>query len=497
MLSSIKEKLERFFPSGDLYERTVKSSLWMGGIRLFTRGFQLLRMIVVARFLAPHDFGLFGIAMLSMAVLEIFSQPGFEAKLIQEKENIESYLDTAWISLFIRGAAIFGVLWLASPYIAGFFENPAASPLIKAVGFVALLRGVKNVGIVYFRKELEFHKQFAYRFGMAFTSFSVTVILAILWGSVWALLIGSIAGSLVGFVLSFVLHPYRPGLSFDLDKAKHMFGYGKWLLGLSIVVFVCTQGDDIFLGKVLGATALGFYQMAYRISNTPATELTHVISGVTFPAYSKIQDDINRLKNGFVKVLRLTTLLSIPLGVGIFVLAPEFVSIFLGEKWIPIVLPLRILAISGVIRSIVASGGPIFKATENPKWDFEMNLFRLLTILGTIYFFTKAWGISGTSLSVLLGITATFPYWFNRLSKTIHLSIKNLIFPLIPSLVGSIVSGGAILCLKILLPSSSLYFICLVFAYLLTYFGGLHLLDNLERYENINEIKGIFAVLNN
>ncbi|GAI54637.1 unnamed protein product, partial [marine sediment metagenome] len=195
--------------------------------------------------------------------------------------------------------------------------------------------GFVNIGVLYFQKELEFNKQFIYRASGTLADFVVAVAAVLILKSVWALVFGLLAGNFVRLIVSYLVHPYRPHFKLDLAKTKELFGFGKWILGSSILVFLITQGDDIFVGKLLGITFLGFYQMAYRISNAPATEITHVISQVTFPAYSKLQDNLPGLREGYLKTLQLTAFISIPLAGGIFILAPEFTTIFLGDKWMP------------------------------------------------------------------------------------------------------------------------------------------------------------------
>jgi O-antigen/teichoic acid export membrane protein len=198
-----------------------------------------------------------------------------------------------------------------------------------------------------------------------------------------------------------MLHPYRPRIRFEKEKFQDLFGFGRWVLGSSILVFLITQGDDIFVGKMLGVAALGFYQMAYLISNLSATEITHVISQVTFPAYSKLQDDLTKLREAYLKILQLTTFISIPLAGGIFIFAPEFTKIFLGDKWMPMVPAIEVLVLAGLLRSISATTGPVFQAVGKPEIVTKWQPVRLFVLLAVIYPFTVQWGILGTSLAVV------------------------------------------------------------------------------------------------
>jgi len=388
-------------PGESLSQRTIRSGFWVFSLRIVQQLFGLTRLIILARILSPNDFGLVGIALLIMTILEIFSQTGFQAALIQKKKDIKTYLDSAWTVLILRGFILFVILYFIAPYAATFFDAPEAKLIIRVIGFSMLLQGFTNIGIIYFQKELEFNKEVIYQFAGTLADFIVAISAVLLLRNVWALVFGILAGNAVRCFVSYLIHPYRPSLSFDLGKVKELFGFGRWILGSSILVFLITQGDDIFVGKLLGVTMLGFYQLAYRISNMPATEIAHVISQVTFPAYSKLQDDISKLREAYLKVLKVTAFFSFPIAGLIFVLAPDFTKIFLGEKWMPMVPAMQILTIWGMIRS-VGTVGPLAQGVGKPKMATKVQFVQLISLAILIYPLSVRWGISGTSLAVVL-----------------------------------------------------------------------------------------------
>ena len=240
-------------------------------------------------------------------------------------------------------------------------------------------------------------------------------------------------------ITSYFIHPYKPKFDFHLGKAKELFGFGKWILGSSILVFLLTQGDDIFVGKLLGATALGLYQLAYRISNMPATEITHVISQVTFPAYSKLQDNLPKLREAYLRTLQLTAFLSIPIAGLIFVLAPDFTRIFLGEKWMPMVPAMQVLAIWGLIRSIGATTGPVFQGVGRPEITAKLQLIQLVLMIVLIYPLTIQLGILGTSAAIVIAaIIANIVGYYMILEITkcgLWDFLKMVGFPLINTLI--------------------------------------------------------------
>jgi O-antigen/teichoic acid export membrane protein len=390
-----------------LSKKIVKGGLWVFALRLMNRGLGFVRTIILARLLAPEDFGLFGIAMLAIATLETFSQTGFQQALIQKRGNIESYLDTAWTVSAIRGTLLFAILFFSAPTIARFFNTPQASLVIRVIAITTLFTGFRNIGIVFFQKELEFNKQVLYEFPVTLVDMMASMSLAFIFRNAWALVWGGLGASLVKLFMSFIVHPYRPRMNLAREKFRDLLGFGKWIVGSNMLIFLITQGDDIFVGKILGATALGFYQVAYTLSNLPATEFTHVISQITYPAYSKIQDDLPKLRDAYLRVFQLTLFISIPVAAAIFLLAPEFINIFLGEKWMPIVPVMRILVFAGILRSIAATTGPIFHALGKPKVDTKWQIARFSVLFALVYSFTTKWGILGTAIAVLLSIFVT------------------------------------------------------------------------------------------
>jgi O-antigen/teichoic acid export membrane protein len=189
---------------------------------------------------------------------------------------------------------------------------------------------------------------------------------------------------------------------------------------------------------MLGVTALGYYQMAFNIGNFPSSEITGVISKVAFPAYVKLKTASQQLKFPYLKNISLVILMSAPLTGGIIILSEKFTSLFLGEKWLPIVSPLQILALCGMLRSIAGTGGPIFYAIGKPGLDFKKDLCRLTVIVVTIYPLTKIWGISGTSFSVLLGMIMSCAFWLYASIKEIKISLVECLQVILPPITGSV-----------------------------------------------------------
>jgi len=482
--------IKRMTSSGQsLSGKTARGTFWVFTLRIIDRLFKLVRIIILARILSPDDFGIFGIALLVLSILGSFSQTGFSQALIQKKEDIRSYLDTAWTVRVIRAVLIAIVVFFLAKPAASFFGAPGAEYIIRVIGFSIIIQSLGNIAVLYFQKELKFHKFFKYQFIGTVVDFAVVIVAVYLLKSVWALVLGLLAGTFTRCIMSYVIEPYRPKFRFVKSQARELFGFGKWVLGSGILIFFIIQGDDIFVGGLLGATMLGFYQMAYRISNTPTTETTHVISQVSFPLYAKLQEDLPRLRDAYLKVLQLVTLISFPLTGFIIVLAPEFTRVFLGEQWMPIVPAMQVLALAGLLRSIITTTIPLFRATGKPKIETRWQIVRLIAIVIIIYPLTIKYGILGTSIAIVLSaFISSIGFCFQAI-KMVKSGTRTFVRLLIMPLVNSIIISLSLYILKFYINGENIGgLILLILIGVALFIGIIYLFDKYLDYK----IKSLF-----
>jgi len=473
-------------PRGGLTRKVVSGGFWVLSVRVFGKLLGLARTIILARFLAPEDFGLMGIALLALSIMDTFSRTGFREKIIQKEGETESYLNTAWTVEFLRDSMIAIILLIGAPYIAAFFKNSDAIPIIRLIGLAHLATGLTNIGILFWNRELEFKRLFIFEISGNIADFIIAVFLAIIWKDVRALVFGLLGGKVVRLIASYILHPWRPKFAFDKSKAAEMFNYGKWLLISNVLIFLAIQGDDIFVGKYLGVVALGFYQMAYKISNLPATEITHVISKVTMPAYARLQIDKDRIREAYFRVLKINLAISFPVAGLIFLVAPEFVSIVLGDKWVPIVPAIYVLSFYGAIRALSAVDGALFRGTGNPRFETIISLARLSITIAIIYPLTKHWGIVGTSAAVTIPLIVTHPYNLVKSSKIIGSSIPAILKLIMPPFLAVLISLALPLFLfsELIQSGFSLFVKC--FSFFGIYIVTIYVLDKSVKGYNIS-----------
>jgi lipopolysaccharide exporter len=379
-----------------------------------------------------------------MDLLQTFTASGFNDALIQKQNLSKDYLNTAWSFNVLRALFLVTAMYLMAPHVAIFFHKPDARLIIQAMTLSFLFQGFTNIGIIYFQKELEFYKYFIHQFSGILTDVIVAITIALLYQSVWALVLGKLAGEMVRLIVSYILFPFMPRFHFTAKKARDLWRYGKWILGLRIQLFFMIKSVDLFVGKLLGSMNLGLYQSAFKLATQPALEINSTASQVTFPAYTKLHDDLPRLKNAVLKVTRVSTFLVFPFTAFVWTLAPDFTRIFLTQKWFGIVRIMQLLSLLGAMNAIFANVGPLLKAVGKHYFEFYWKLFRILLTLAIIYPLISRYEMIGACWAILIPGIAIKAIVIPVLVKIARISPLDLLRSVYASLIGAVLLMGMI-----------------------------------------------------
>ncbi len=451
-------------------KKAVKGLAWVTMATVIVKLLNFVTKMILARILEPTDFGLIAIALLVVDSIAMFQDMGLGHALIYRKEDHEKASNTAFLIIPAVAVVLYGLIYLVAPFAADFFENNSVEPIIKVMALSIVIHSFGTVPAMRLEKELMFRKKLIPETAPKLIYALVAISLAYLGHGVWSIVYAQLASAFSMVILLWIVSDWKPDLSFDLKVAKELFGYGKFIIGASMVIFVINNVDDAIVGKVLGVEALGFYTIAYTISNMPATNITHLVGRVMFPAYSKLQDDLQALGRAYLKVLKYVSTLSIPAAFGIFIIAPEFIQFILGDKWLPAVPALQVMCVFGMQRSIAATFGPLFQATGNPKILRDISAVNLVILLIVIIPFTQEYGIVGTAMAIIFSSIFTMTWQFFKVARIIDqkitLAAKVLVIPLLNSLLMLITIYG----IKQVLPITSAWYVgLLVIAGLISY----------------------------
>lgn len=421
----------------------ARAGLWVVSTRIAQRGLGVVRMVVLARLLTPEDFGLFAIALTSLAALESVTEAGVTPALIQRREQPQQLFHTAWTLGLVRRAFVVGSLLAAAPAIAGFFDAHEAGSVIRTMSAVLVLDALMNVALVELERDLRFARVSSVRIVGVIVETGAAVAAALVLRNVWALVIGAILGKAAEVVASYAVRRHRPRLELRSVHVRELLDFGRWVFLSRAGLFLATNLDDILVGRMLPTSSLGSYQLAYRLGSLPTTEFSHVLNRVAFPVYARTQTSI---ESTTLLVQRSTSIVAsgaLPVAAITAVLSEPLVMTILGPTWSDAVDPLRLLALYGALRAIGAVHGAAMLGLGRPDVEAKVVLIGVTNMAWILPIAIGAWGLTGAAAGM---VAVSF---LNRLlssaatARVLSCKWGALIQPLLGSTVAASLAAGA------------------------------------------------------
>lgn len=360
-------------------KQIFSATLWVVAARWGLRAIGLVSTVILARLLTPADFGVIALAMLVVSLIEIVNETGLAIYIIRHPDPQRSHFDTVFTLQLLVGAALTLATIAVAPLGAAFFRTPEIEPVIQVLALRSLCWGLENPGIIWFRKNMVFQKEFQLMVGAKLGAFAITLTAAILLRSYWALAIGIVAGGIITTILSYVLHPYRPRLS--LAEARHAWGFSAWMLLVHVLEFVNMRLDEIIVGRARTTTEMGYYNVASDIAATPVQELVFPMTRVWLPAFAQLAGDPAALERTYRWIIAAVSILSLSIGVGLALVAHDATLIVLGAQWLPAVPVMQILAVTAALSAIAMPLGSVLGATGDPRIVLFIHASRSLLLL--------------------------------------------------------------------------------------------------------------------
>jgi len=380
--------------------KVARGALWTVMVRFALRFIGLISTMILARLLTPADFGIVALAGTVVTAMEMLTAFGFEVVLIREKNPPPDRYNTVWTLSVLRGIVLALIALVIGPFASDFFAEPRLDDVFAIIALSPLLHGLHNVGLVDFRKNLQFHREFHFLVTSKVLEFIATVSLAFIWRDYWALIVGIVLSQAIKLLLSYTMHPFRPRGS--LRGAASIMSFSIWLLLNAILGFTLNRSDKFFVARMVGTVEVGFYSMAYELSNLATTELISPVRRVILPGYSKVAANREKLTNLYLDGLSVMLLLGLPVAIGIAAVAQPLVAVVLGDQWGAVVPLIEILTLCGAIRVAGANAGPIFVALGKPHVTTLRQLICVVIGLPLLALLTGRHGATGTAVAITI-----------------------------------------------------------------------------------------------
>lgn len=382
---------------------------WVGAGIIAQVALRVGLLAIMARLVAPRDFGIVSIAFVFTSFAERLGQVGVGPAFVQRATIEDEDLKAAFVLSVASGLVITAALCAIAPLAANFFGEEALYGVLLAlsVGFIVDSFGVVSDGML--QRELRFRELVkvetaAFVVGLL----GVGVALGYLECGVWALVGANLAMRAIKMGLLVCVCPISLRGTWRAERARTLLTTGAGFSLGKILNFLSLQGDNFIVGRMLGAEALGMYTRAYQAMTLPAMYVGQAFERVLFPALSQKQGDTAALRTGLLSTLELSALVALPASIGMYFLAPEIVQVLFGEAWTPVIPVLRVLSCGVFCRAaykcsdvLIRSKGDVYAYAARQAW------YTAIIVVGSILG-ASVNGLQGVSYAVVLGVTVNY-----------------------------------------------------------------------------------------
>ncbi|TWT83856.1 Lipopolysaccharide biosynthesis protein WzxC [Planctomycetes bacterium CA13] len=385
----------------------MKSELFSAGLivgvgRFLSQMISSLRIVCVAWILAPDSVGVFGFAAGIMTLVQVCSETGMRSALIQRKGDVSEYISTVWVGQIFRGIMIALLILSTAPLFAAFYERPELKRILFALAFVPIIQGFENVGLILQERDLRFGRIVIIDFLVSAIDLATTLSIALIYPTPFALVAGQLVRAIFRVLAGFFAERRRPAFKFDWIKFKSLYAYGFWIFFSTIIGFVLIRGSDFYIGKKLGFTELGVFQVAYTLACVPLVQLMTIVNRVTFPALSRLQTDKASYANAFGKLFWATNLLVCATVIFFSLTADVITKYLFSDKYSEIAELLPVLAIWGGCRALGGMNSGALNAFGVPKYSVVFQLVMTAVLMILIVPLTNYFGIMGAAYSLAI-----------------------------------------------------------------------------------------------
>lgn len=434
-----------------LKQKTVSGLLWSFIDQFANQGISFIAGIILARMLSPREFGLIGMIAVFIAVSESFIDSGFSSALIRKKDCTQTDYSTVFFFNLFVGVVLFVVLFFAAPAIGNFFKEPELKPIVQVLGIVLIIDSLTLIHRTILTKRIDFKLQAHISVIASISSGIIAITMAFNGFGIWSLVAQRLSKQTFNSIFLWMWNRWKPILVFSKQSFKELFGFGSKIMLNGLLDTIFDNIYSLVIGKFYSAQNLGFYTRSVMFKDIFSKNLNSIIGRVTYPVLSTMQDDKERLKTNYQKIIRITMFITFILMLGLAAIAEPLIITLIGEKWRQSIIYLQLLCFAGMLY---------------PLQGLNLNMLQvqgrsdLFLKLGVI---KKLFTIPGIIIAIFIGIEAmiswailnTFiSYYLNSYysGKLLNYPMKEQVKDILPSFVLALVMMLTIYTLGLVIP---------------------------------------------
>ena len=361
-----------------LKHKTIHGVSWSLIDNVASSGISFLVGIVLARILSPAEFGLLGMITVFIAVSNSIVESGFSSALIRKSDANNTDYNTVFYFNILLGILLYILLFLCAPAISTFYHEPLLIPVTRVLGVILIINAFSIIQRTILEKKIDFRTQTKISLIASITSGIIGVGMALNGFGVWSLVGQQITRQLLNSVFLWFFNSWRPALEFSKKSFKELFGFGSKLMASEMINTIYKNLYYLIIGKFYNASQLGQYTRAELFSTVFSSNLTAVVQRVSYPVLSSIQDDADRLKQAYRRVIKTTMLVTFACMLGLSAIAKPLILILIGVKWLPAVVFIQIICFAEMLYPLHAINLNILQIKGRSDLFLKLEIFKKL-----------------------------------------------------------------------------------------------------------------------
>ena len=341
--------------------------------------------LVLARLLEPSDFGLLGVGLVAIGYLEFVNDLGISAAVVQRTDDDDRATSIAFWANMAIGVAMTGLGVLIAPAIAALFDTPEATDIVRVLSLTFLIRSFGSIHGALIRRELDFRRRLVPEVAKAVVKGALSIGLALGGVGVWSLVWGQLGGAAVASLLYWRAVAWRPRWEWDRGVAGSMVGFGWQVTFVGLFATARKNIDYVFVGRQLGSSALGIYTIAFRLPQLVVESIGTVVAQVAFPVFARLQGDAARTAAALERLLRVSAVVVVPMGLGLALVADPLVRVAYGSTWVEAIDVMRVLSLFMVVQSVARHCGDFYKGIGRPGVLNVLSIVKLVVAVPLLW----------------------------------------------------------------------------------------------------------------
>ena len=412
---------------------------------------QFVQLFVLARLLSPDEFGLMAMVGVTLGFAAAYADMGVSAAIIHRQDATQEQLSSLyWLNL-LGSFYVYLLVITISPVIVAFYGEPRLNGMIPWVALSFIINPFGTQFQLLLQKNLHFRHLALIEISSALVGAGVAIGSALQGQGVFSLIWGTLSNNITStlLLLTVGLREWRPQLHFHRADLKGFLSFGFYQMGERSVNYLNSTLDQLLIGSLLGAQALGYYRLAWNLAIQPVGRINPIVTRVVFPLFSRIQNEIQQLRKGYLLVLNMLSMVNAPLLLGLAAISPMLIPFVLGEQWKPAVPLVQVLAFVTLMRSMGNPVGSLLLAKGRADLGFKWNCIEMVTQLPGVYLGAYFGGALGVAISlVILQVLYTVLLYPMMIKLLIGPCLREYVMSMLPALVLASVMGVGVMTLS-------------------------------------------------